>query len=66
VIVSELTYHKIIDAFVDLFVQVLDKIRICDAVDCAAEGVLLCDVGKFTGNLRERTVVPISRSSGKG
>jgi hypothetical protein len=55
--VSKLTYHEIIDAFFDLFVQVLDEIRVCDAVDCAAKGVLLREVGKFTGNVSERTVV---------
>jgi hypothetical protein len=55
--VSELTYHEIIDAFIDLFVQVLDEIRVCDAIDCTAKGVLLREVGKFTRNVSERTVV---------
>jgi hypothetical protein len=58
--VSELTYHEIINAFVDLFVQVLDQIGVCDAIDCTAEGVLLREVGKFTRNVSERTVVACS------
>ncbi len=59
---SALTYHEIIDAFVDLLIQVVDKICICDAVDCASQGILLCEVGEFTRNVCERTVVPVSRS----
>ena len=55
---SVLTYHEIIDAFVDLFVQVLNKIRVCDTVYRTAKGILLCEVGKFTRNVCEQTVVP--------
>ena len=64
-ILSELTYHEIIDALVDLFVQFLDEIRVCDTVDCTAEGVLLCDLGKFMRHVRERAVAPVNRLSEK-
>jgi len=37
-------YHKTVDAFVDFIVQVLDEICVGDAVDRAAEGILLCEV----------------------
>lgn len=54
---SELTYHEIIDAFIDLFVQVLDEVCIRDAINRTAKGVLLCEVGEFARNVSERTVV---------
>lgn len=57
---SELTDHEIIDAFIDLFVQVLYEIGVCDAIDCSAKGVLLREVGKFTRDVSERTVVSSS------
>lgn len=56
-IASELTYHEICNAFIDLFVQVLDDIRVSDAIDCTAKNVLLREVGKFTRNVGKRTVV---------
>ena len=37
-------YHKTVDAFVDFIVQVLDEICVGDAVDRAAESILLCEV----------------------
>ena len=64
-IVSELTYHEIIDAFIDLFVQFLNEIRVRDAVNCTAEGVLLCDLRKFMRHVRERAVAPVNRLSEK-
>ena len=63
---SELTYHEIIDAFIDLFVQFVNEIRVCDTVDCTAEGVLLCDLGKFMRHVRERAVAQVNRLSEKG
>ena len=47
------TYHEIVEALVNLFVQILDKIRVRDAIDCPPESILLREVGKLTGNVRE-------------
>lgn len=49
------TYHEVIEAFVDFFVQTLDKICIRDAVNCPAEGILLREVGKFMRDVHKRT-----------
>ena len=54
---SARTYHEIIEGLVNLFVQILDKIHVRDAIDCPPESILLREVGKLTSNVRERAVM---------
>ena len=49
----EQIYHEFTKAFVDLLVQILDEIGVSDAVDGLPESILLCQIGKNTGNVRE-------------
>jgi hypothetical protein len=55
--------HEFTEAFLDLFAQILDEIRVCDAVDGPPECILLCQIRKTAGNICKRAVDPVSITS---
>jgi hypothetical protein len=52
------------EGLVNLFVQILDKVHVRDAIDCPPESILLRKVGKLTSNVRERAVMSGQHTKG--
>ena len=42
-----------------MFIQILDEIRVCDAINSPPESILLCQVRKTVRKVRKRAINPI-------